>query len=146
MLLILRSINNEFIKSLSFKRFEIYQNFYEKLIPFEATATANLITENEKINLYDLAKLKQVLKKHNIIFVGKFSQKINKSNSVSKLIEILEKKQLLKNKRFKIKINKKIPIKAGLGGGSMNAASILRYFIKKKIINPIIHINSLGCL
>tara|TARA_B100000941_G_scaffold286825_1_gene261000 strand:- start:669 stop:1514 length:846 start_codon:yes stop_codon:yes gene_type:complete len=73
-------------------------------------------------------------KKHNIIFVGKFSQKINKSNSVSKLIEILEKKQLLKNKRFKIKINKKIPIKAGLGGGSMNAASILRYFIKKKII------------
>ena len=46
----------------------------------------------------------------------------------------MKKKKFLQNKKFKIKINKKIPIKAGLGGGSMNAASILNYFIKKKII------------
>ena len=31
-------------------------------------------------------------------------------------------------------INKQIPSKAGLGGGSMNAANILKYFVKKKII------------
>ena len=31
-------------------------------------------------------------------------------------------------------INKLIPSKAGLGGGSMNAASILKYLVKKKII------------
>ena len=45
-----------------------------------------------------------------------------------------KKKKLLNNKKFKIKIYKKIPNKAGLGGGSMNAANILRYFVKKKII------------
>ena len=71
---------------------------------------------------------------HDIIFTGKFSQKINTNNTVSKLFEILEKKKLLKNKKFRIKINKNIPSKAGLGGGSMNAASILNFFVKKKFI------------
>ena len=33
-----------------------------------------------------------------------------------------------------IRINKKIPSKAGLGGGSMNAANILKYFINKKLV------------
>ena len=71
---------------------------------------------------------------HKISFIGKFSKNISKNNTVSKLLKILEKKKLLKNKKFKIKINKKIPNKAGLGGGSMNAASILKFFVKKKII------------
>ena len=70
--------------------------------------------------------------KHNILFTGKFSQNIGKNNTVLKLLKVLEQKNLLKNKKFKIKINKLIPNKAGLGGGSMNAASILTYFIKKK--------------
>ena len=79
-----------------------------------------------------ISKIKS--KSHNISFNGKFSRNISKNNTVSKLLEILEKKKLLDNKKFKIKINKKIPIKAGLGGGSMNAATILNYFVKKKII------------
>ncbi len=72
--------------------------------------------------------------KHKILFRGKFSRNIGKKNTVSKLLEILDKKKLLNSKKYEIKINKKIPTKAGLGGGSMNAASILRYFLKKKII------------
>ena len=40
----------------------------------------------------------------------------------------------LKDKKFQIKIKKNIPQKAGLGGGSMNAASILKILLKKKII------------
>ena len=79
-----------------------------------------------------ISKIKS--KSHDILFSGKFSKNINKKNSVSKLLEILEKKKLLKNIKFRIKINKKIPNKAGLGGGSMNAANILKYFVKKKII------------
>ena len=71
---------------------------------------------------------------HDISFFGKFSKNIGKNNTISKLLKILEKKKFLQNTKFKIKINKKIPIKAGLGGGSMNAASILNYFIKRKII------------
>jgi len=71
---------------------------------------------------------------HNISFFGKFSPGINMNNTVSKLLSILENKELLKDKKFRIKINKKIPSKAGLGGGSMNAANILKYLIKKKIV------------
>ena len=69
---------------------------------------------------------------HKVIFTGKFSKNINKNNTVSKLLKILDKKKLLKDKKFKIKTNKNIPIKAGLGGGSMNAANILNFFVKKK--------------
>ena len=71
---------------------------------------------------------------HNISFFGKFSPGINMNNTVSKLLSILENKELLKDKKFRIKINKKIPTEAGLGGGSMNAANILKYLIKKKIV------------
>ena len=87
------------------------------------------------ISLHDEIFIKKVRSnKHNILFTGKFSKNISRKNTVSTLLEILEKKQLLKNKKFKIKINKNIPTKAGLGGGSMNAAHILKYFVKKKII------------
>ena len=71
--------------------------------------------------------------KHSISFTVGFLR-IKKKNTISKLLEILEKK-ILKNKKFNIKIKKFIPNKAGLGGGSMNAASILKYLIKKGIID-----------
>ena len=73
-------------------------------------------------------------REHKVLFTGKFSKNISKNNTISKLLKILEEKKFLKNKKFHIKIVKKIPNKARLGGGSMNAASILKYFIKKKII------------
>ena len=72
--------------------------------------------------------------KHKILFTGKFSRKIGKKNTVSKLLNILDKKKLLNNKKFKVRIKKKIPSKAGLGGGSMNASNILSYFLKKNIV------------
>ena len=87
------------------------------------------------IDLHDIILIKRLKSNnHNVSFFGKFSKNISKKNTVSKLLEILEKRKLLKNRKFQIKINKRIPNKAGLGGGSMNAANILRYFIKKKII------------
>jgi len=87
------------------------------------------------VSLHDEIFIKKIKSKmHNILFNGKFSKNINKNNTVSKLLKILEEKKLLKSKKFNITINKKIPNKAGLGGGSMNAANILKYFIKKKII------------
>ena len=73
--------------------------------------------------------------KHKISFYGQFSKNIGTKNTVEKLFQKLDKENLLKNKKFKIRINKKIPQKAGLGGGSMNAASILNYLIKNKFIN-----------
>ena len=52
-------------------------------------------------------------------------------NTVEKLFQTLDKQNLIKKKKFKIKIKKNIPQEAGLGGGSMNAASVLNYLIKK---------------
>tara|TARA_B100001027_G_scaffold32624_1_gene19732 strand:- start:2759 stop:3601 length:843 start_codon:yes stop_codon:yes gene_type:complete len=86
------------------------------------------------INLYDLISIKRSrLEKHKVSFIGKFSNKICRNNTVIKLLKILEKKKLIE-KKFHIIINKKIPNMSGLGGGSMNAATILRYFMEKKII------------
>ena len=86
------------------------------------------------INLHDVIFIKKIKSKnHRIIFDGKFSKNINSNNTVSKLLKILGKKKLLDQKFF-IRIIKNIPQKAGLGGGSMNAANILKYLSKKKII------------
>ena len=88
------------------------------------------------IDLHDLISIKKTNKKnHQISFYGKFSKNISSNNTVRKLFIILEEKKLLKDKKFQIKIKKNIPQKAGLGGGSMNAASILNFLIKKKFIN-----------
>ena len=88
------------------------------------------------IDLHDLIFIKKINKKnHQISFYGKFSKNISSNNTVRKLFIILEEKKLLKDKKFQIKIKKNIPQKAGLGGGSMNAASILNFLIKKKFIN-----------
>ncbi len=87
------------------------------------------------VSLHDEILIKKINSKNHIIyFTGKFSKNIGNINTVSKLLNILDNKKLLKNKKFKIKIKKNIPVEAGLGGGSMNAASILNYLIKKKII------------
>ena len=73
MKLILRDIANECIKSFTFKRFELYENFRDEFITFKNSTTANLISENEKINSHELAKLKLLLEKHNIIFSNIYS-------------------------------------------------------------------------
>ena len=87
------------------------------------------------ISLYDLILIKKIKgSNHQISFYGNYSKNISKYNTVEKLFRILDENQLLKNKKFQIKIKKNIPQKAGLGGGSMNAANILNTLIKKKFI------------
>ena len=86
------------------------------------------------IDLHDLIYLKQTNNKdHEIFFEGKFSKNINKINTITNLLRLLDKNNFLNNKKFKIKIIKNIPQESGMGGGSMNAASLINFFIKKKI-------------
>ena len=47
-------------------------------------------------------------------------------------MKFMDKQNLLNGKKYSIKIKKNIPQKAGLGGGSMNAASIIRFFLLKR--------------
>jgi 4-diphosphocytidyl-2-C-methyl-D-erythritol kinase len=87
------------------------------------------------IDLHDLVNLKKVKKKnHKVIFKGKFSHNISKINTVTNLLKLLDEKNLLNNQKFEIKIIKNIPQKAGMGGGSMNAASLINFFINQKIL------------
>ena len=87
------------------------------------------------VDLHDLIYLKLTNSKdHKVSFQGTFSKDINKKNTVSTLLKILDKKKLLNNKKFQIKIIKNIPQQAGLGGGSMNASTLINFLMIKKII------------
>jgi len=83
------------------------------------------------INLHDEIFIKKIKNKnHKIIFYGKFSKGISKNNTISSLLKIVDKK--LYGQKYLIKINKKIPQKSGMGGGSMNASSLLKFLIKSQ--------------
>ena len=86
------------------------------------------------INLHDEIFIKKInAKNHKIIFYGKFSKGIFKNNTISNLLKILEKN--LSGQKYLIKVNKRIPTKSGMGGGSMNASSLLNFFIKNQKLN-----------
>ena len=87
------------------------------------------------IELHDLIYLKLTNKKKHIIsFEGKHSQNIKKINTVTVLFKLLDQKKYLNNQKFEIKIIKNIPQEAGMGGGSMNAASLISFLTKKKLL------------
>ena len=88
------------------------------------------------IGLSDLINIQKTnYKSHKVIFKGKFYKGITKKNTVIKLLNLLDKKKLLGKKKYKIVIKKNIPQKSGMGGGSMNAATILSFFLKKGLLN-----------
>ena len=88
------------------------------------------------ISISDLINIQETnYKSHEVIFKGRFYKGISKKNTVIKLLNLLDKKKLLGKKKYKIVIKKNIPQKSGMGGGSMNAATILSFFFKKGLLN-----------
>lgn len=84
------------------------------------------------VNLSDEILIREINKnKHIVKFTGIFSNNIGKKNTVTNLLNILDKKKLLNNKKYEIKIKKNLPTQSGLGGGSMNAAAIFKFLIRK---------------
>ena len=71
-----------------------------------------------------------------ISFSGEFKKGINnKKNTISKTLYILRKRKLLKEKNFIINVQKNIPHGSGLGGGSANAANLLKFINSKMQLN-----------
>ena len=121
-----------FKKLKSWAKINLSLNVIKKL-PNNYHKIESLITF---VQLSDEIKIKTIDKvNHKISFSGKFSKGISKNNTIIKLLNLLEKKELIKNKKFEIKVTKNIPQKSGMGGGSMNAACILKYLMKKKFFN-----------
>ena len=87
-------------------------------------------------NLNDEIQISKVKKKKDIIkFTGKFGKSVKiKNNNITQCMQLLRKKNFLdKKNKYKINVKKNIPVFSGLGGGSSNAATIIKFFIKKKI-------------
>ena len=90
----------------------------------------SLITFCDLHDVISISKTKS--SKDKISFSGKFKKGINKkSNTVTKILNLLRRAKLLENQTFKINIRKNIPHGSGLGGGSSNAADLLNYFNSK---------------
>ena len=113
------------------------------------------------VNLFDKIIIKKLhkRKKDDISFIGSQSKFIKKSNnSVQKVLNLMRKDKLIHH-YYSVKVFKNIPVFAGLGGGTSNAATIFNFLQKKtkkrfnlnKIINHIgtdfrLFLSSQGCL
>ncbi len=86
------------------------------------------------INLFDLIKIRKIKKnKDKINFKGPFNKLVNrKRNSIYFLLQKLRKLKLISN-YYSVTIFKNIPVFSGLGGGTSNAAFVLKYLLKNKI-------------
>jgi 4-diphosphocytidyl-2-C-methyl-D-erythritol kinase len=86
------------------------------------------------INLSDKIQISKIKDKKDIIsFKGPCAIKVKKeNNSVINLLKLLRKLKLISN-FYKVNITKNIPVFSGLGGGTSNAAYILKFLLKGKI-------------
>ncbi len=86
-----------------------------------------------QINLYDSIKIRKINGHGDKVkFLGKFKKLIdNKNNSVLDTLKFLRKNKIISS-YFSVIIDKKIPVYSGLGGGTGNAITIFKHFIKKK--------------
>ena len=95
------------------------------------------------IDLHDkiIAKKIKNKKSDQISFIGPYANNINQfNNSVRKILNLMRENRLISG-YYNIKVYKKIPVFAGFGGGTSNAATLLKNLaekkIKKKIFNKI---------
>ena len=85
------------------------------------------------IDLFDEIKIVKIKQnKDKVNFKGRFANNINKkNNSILKTLDLLRENKVITG-NYSVLINKKIPVFAGLGGGTSNAVCLAKYFSKKK--------------
>jgi len=99
-------------------------------------------SNNILLNLHDKISIKKNnQKKDKVIFKGEFKELVEKrNNTIIKTLNKLREKNFIKKHIFyNVIVLKKIPIFSGLGGGTSNAAYIMKNFIKTKINNSILN-------
>jgi len=87
------------------------------------------------INLHDEIKIKRIYGSKDIIkFSGIFAKYVKRGdNSISRSLSLLRSKGYIKTGcNYRVEIKKKVPVFSGLGGGSSNSATIIKYFLKRK--------------
>jgi len=86
------------------------------------------------IDLYDQMNVKKIDGQRDIVkFNGKFAKDINKANNtIIDSLKILRERNLISD-YYTVLVNKKIPVFAGMGGGTSNAACLIKHFTKNKI-------------
>ena len=91
------------------------------------------------INLFDKIKIRKIdKKKDKVVFFGPFVKHIKKSNnSIINLLKLLRKLELISG-YYSVNVIKNIPVFSGLGGGTSNAASVLKFLLKGKVSKKIL--------
>ena len=111
-------------------------NLFLRVLKKNNTGLHNIQSTTMLVDLYDEISIQKIEKnKDEILFTGPFKKNIkNNSNTVISTLSLLRSQKFINNNsKYKIVINKKIPVFAGLGGGTGNAAAIIKYFLKNKI-------------
>ena len=111
-------------------------NLFLKVLKKNSNQLHNIQSSVMLLDLHDRITIKNISKKKDEInFLGKFKKDIKKkNNSITTSLDILRRYGLIsKKKKYKITIEKKIPVFAGLGGGTSNAVFLIKYFLKNQI-------------
>ncbi len=93
------------------------------------------------VNLFDQIKIRKIKgQKDKVKFQGQFARYVeNTRNSIITALTILRERNLISN-YYSVLVNKKIPVFAGMGGGTSNAVCLIKYLVRKKINNDILKI------
>src|SRR6056300_43656 len=107
-------------------------NLFLKVIKKQSNGLHQIYSLVSHVNLFDKIYISES-SKDQIKFIGKFSKNISlKKNSIFKVMHYLRfYYPFLRKKKFNIKVEKNIPSEAGLGGGTSNAVSLLKFILKK---------------
>ncbi len=93
------------------------------------------------INLKDKINVKKIKgKKDKIKFTGTFARLVNKKENSIKSILILMRNLNLTKSYYSISVEKKIPVFAGLGGGTSNAYTLMKHILRNKFSNKNLNI------
>jgi len=121
------------IKSYSKINLTLKVNYKSRNGLHEIQTLYSWINLNDQININESKK-----NRDRIIFKGPFAKLVKKrNNTVLQLLKKLRELKLISN-YYSIAITKNIPVFSGLGGGTGNAAFILKFLLKSKINNDVL--------